>query len=243
MKTPPRPANEQDRLDALAEYRILDTHPEQVYDDITHLASHICGVPMALISLVDENRQWLKSTVGVDISETSRDISFCGHCIMEEKPMVVPDTHQDNRFKDNPLVTGDPNLRFYAGVPLLTPDGHALGTLCVLDRTPKQLTKAQYQALETLARQVMAVMELRRVSSHLAKALENIRALHGLLPICSYCKKVRDDEGYWEQVDQYIREHSDLEFTHGICPECTQQYFPEVEEYKKRHPHSSPNEK
>jgi PAS domain-containing protein len=162
MTPAPLPQNESERLGALQRYEILDTEPEQKFDDLTLLASHICQSPIALISLVDAERQWFKAKVGLTTSETPRSISFCGHAILGEDVMVVPDAAADARFSDSPLVTGEPNVRFYAGAPLLTPEGHALGTLCVLDRVPRELTAAQLEALRALARQVVAQLELRR---------------------------------------------------------------------------------
>ena len=156
------PRNEPERLEALQRYEVLDTGPEQKFDDLTRLASHICQTPIALISLVDAERQWFKSRVGLTTSQTPRSVSFCGHAILEEDVMVVPDTAADPRFADNPMVTGEPNVRFYAGAPLLTPGGHALGTLCVIDRVPHALTPGQLDALRALARQVVAQLELRR---------------------------------------------------------------------------------
>ena len=161
MKKPETPENESDRLAALNRYKILDTLPEQVYDNLVQLASHICGTPIALISLVDRDRQWFKSRVGIDATETSREISFCGHAVAEKAILHIPDTKEDARFSDNPLVVGEPKIRFYLGVPLITPDNYALGTLCVIAPHPKQLTPQQIKQLEMLSHLVVSQLELR----------------------------------------------------------------------------------
>ena len=153
---------ESDRLRALDGYGIMDTPAEGEFDDIVRVAAQICGVPMALVSLVDGERQWFKSAVGLGVSETPREIAFCAHAIQQEGVFLVDDATKDERFARNPLVTGDPNLRFYAGAPLVTPDGFPLGTLCVLDDKPGDLTSEQAFALGALARQVMAQLELRK---------------------------------------------------------------------------------
>ncbi|WP_419816522.1 sensor histidine kinase [Glacieibacterium sp.] len=158
----PEQAREAQRLAALDLYDILDTPSETGFDDIVRIASQICGTPMALISLVDDRRQWFKAAVGISAPETSRDIAFCAHAIEQQDVFTVADTHADTRFAENPLVTGDLDLRFYAGAPLMTPDGLALGTLCVLDNRPRVLTADQSAALQALARQVMNQLELRK---------------------------------------------------------------------------------
>lgn len=160
---PPKLANETQRLQALKEYGVLDTPPESVLDDITYLASQICGTPIALISLVDENRQWFKSHRGVDVTETPREIAFCAHAIREQKVFVVEDATKDPRFAQNPLVTGATKVQFYAGAPLMNSKGFNLGTLCVIDHTPKSLTPAQLESLQALARQVVSNFERRKL--------------------------------------------------------------------------------
>jgi GAF domain-containing protein len=169
----PIPATEKKRLKILWQYEVLDTVPEVVFDDLTELAARICEAPIALITLVDEKRQWFKSKVGISVNETSRDISFCGHAIGQSELFIVPDATRDKRFWHNPLVTTDPKIRFYAGAPLITPDGHALGTLCVIDKVPRELSIDQKQALRVLARHVMTQLELRRHAQELARTREH----------------------------------------------------------------------
>src|SRR5438552_6426709 len=156
------PANEDARLEALRDREILDAAPEQKFDELAQIASQNCGTPISMISLIDKNRQWFKSKVGIEAKETSRDVAFCAHAILQRGLFVVSDAMDDPRFATNPLVTTDPKIRFYAGAPLRTSDGHALGTICVIDRTPRQLTEEQENALRALSHQVEAQLELRR---------------------------------------------------------------------------------
>jgi GAF domain-containing protein len=174
--TAPVTKNEARRLKVLWQYEILDTVPEEVFDDLTELAARICEAPIALISLIDEDRQWFKSKVGVTLNETSRDISFCAHAIKQTDLFVIPDATKDLRFANNPLVISDPKIRFYAGAPLITPDGHALGTLCVIDKVPRELRLEQQQALRVLARHVMTQLELRRHAKDLTEARKDREA-------------------------------------------------------------------
>lgn len=180
-------ADEAARLKALHAYHILDTDPEQVFDDLTLLASQVCGTPIALITLVDENRQWFKSRIGIDVQETERSISFCAHVIQQQGLFVVPDTMTDGRFRNNPMVVNDPHIRFYAGAPLLTRDGDPLGTICVVDSRPRTLTDGQRAALNALRRQAETQLELRRKLDELRVAIDGLEKLGGLLPYCSTC--------------------------------------------------------
>src|SRR5262245_1862077 len=197
------------RRAALRKYRILDTEPEQAFDDLTLLAAQICGTPIALITLLDEGRQWFKSRVGTSATETARSAAFCAHTIQQNELFVIPDTLADERFRDNPLVVGEPWVRFYMGAPLVTHDGHALGSLCVFDRVPRTPTPEQQEALAALRRQVVAQLELRLNVDELAQALrerdhaeeaqqrlleelrgglESAKRLSALLPLCSACQ-------------------------------------------------------
>lgn len=167
------PENEPERLRALHLYGVLDTLPEQAYEDITFLASHICGTAISLVSLVDRERQWFKSRRGLEAPETHRDLAFCAHAILTPAEVFeVRNAEADARFRNNPLVTGDPDIRFYAGAPLVTAEGHAIGTLCVIDRKPGQLSADQNRALQALARQVVTQLELRRSLSELQGSLK-----------------------------------------------------------------------
>ena len=171
MGTPSMSMNDAERVSALQKYAILDSEPEQAFDDLTLLASYVCKTPIALISLIDENRQWFKAKIGISATETSRDIAFCSTAIQQPDVFVVPDALQDERFRTNPLVISEPNIRFYAGAPLINEDGHALGTLCVIDETPRELGADQRTALKALSRLVLMQMEFRRNLMLLKQAL------------------------------------------------------------------------
>lgn len=197
------------------------------FDDLTLLVAHICQVPIATLTLLDERRQWFKSKRGLSVAETPREHSFCTHTIEGNHAFIIPDAQEEPRFMHNPLVTGPPHIRFYVGVPLVTADGHAIGTLCAIDHVPRALTEAQLDALHALARQAMALIEQRRTMRELADALERVRSLEGLLPICVYCHQIRDEDGVWHKLEHYISERSDVEFSHGMCQACYAQHFPE----------------
>lgn len=164
--------DEKRRIRNLQSYRVLDTPADQAFDDVTLLATHTCGTPIALVSLVDEKREWFKSRVGLDLPEVPLEMSFSAHAILEPgEPFIVPDAENDRRFADNPLVTGDPHIRFYAGIPLVSPEGFALGTMCVIDREPRQLTPSQLDCLRAIARQVIQQLILRRSMKEQLKAV------------------------------------------------------------------------
>ncbi|BCM93301.1 virulence sensor protein BvgS [Abditibacteriota bacterium] len=208
------PKNEEQRLAALHEYGVLDTLPEQGFDDLTLLASHICGTPLSFVSLIDRDRQWFKSKRGLEIIETSRDVSFCAHAVLEPNELlIVSDARYDQRFADNPVVTGEPHVRFYAGAPLVTPSGEAVGTLCVVDHFPRELNEEQKQALRALARQTMAQLELRRQAVELANQMAvrvqteaalresegRFQAFMDYSPVMAFLK---DDQGRYVYINQ-----------------------------------------
>ncbi|MBC8001920.1 MAG: response regulator, partial [Opitutaceae bacterium] len=201
------------RLDRLHRLQILDTPPEEAFDDLTRLASWICEAPIALVTLVDEHRQWFKSKVGIDVSETPREWSFCAHAIQGAHEFVVEDAAADVRFRTNPLVIGDPGIRFYAGFPIITPDGHALGTVCVIDRVPRTLSAGQLEALRTIGRQVLSQIELREKLSQenllrqererAAEALKVSQKLYqSLVEAVPQCIFRKDLEGRFTFVNQ-----------------------------------------
>jgi DNA-binding LytR/AlgR family response regulator len=173
----PKPANEAGRVEALHGYEILDTTPEEDFDALTRLASYICETPISLISLIDSQRQWFKSKVGLVVPETPREMSFCSYAIMQSDVFEVKDATQNEIFRNNPLVTGEPNIRFYAGAPLINSDGFSLGTLCIIDTVPKHLTERQKDALQTLAREVVSHLELRRAKLSLQEEKEKLENL------------------------------------------------------------------
>ncbi len=174
MQKPQIPLNESQRLAALYRYNILDTLPEKEFDALTHLAAEISGSVIALISLVDQERQWFKAKVGIDATETSREISFCGHVVADGKTLIVSDATQDDRFADNPLVIGEPAIRFYLGTPLITADKYILGTLCVIDLQPRTLTSEQIKQLESLSLLVVSQLELRLSEAKLTKVNQQL---------------------------------------------------------------------
>nr|WP_297347603.1 GAF domain-containing hybrid sensor histidine kinase/response regulator [uncultured Glaciecola sp.] len=213
------PADEISRLNALYRYQILDSENESIFDELTQLASEICDTPIALISLIGPDRQWFKSKVGLDAEETARDIAFCSHAINQENVFEVNDTLLDERFKDNPLVTSDPNIRFYAGAPLITPSGHAIGTICAISDKPKKLNTHQRKAMEILSREVISQLELRlrliqlqkenertteflsRLSHELRTPLHSILSLSQLMLADGEFKTSQKNTSYLQHID------------------------------------------
>lgn len=235
MKSPT--SSEQLRLDALREYAILDTTPEEGFDDISRLTSYICGTPMATITLLDLHRQWFKAKVGIENSESPISEAICATAVQQNDVFLVHDAQQDERFAHYPCVTGSPFIRFYAGAPLFTPGGVPIGTLCAIDRIPRELTAEQKQALTALARQVVTMLELRRTVKALDVAQAErriaeaeVETLRDLLPMCAWCRKIRNDEQLWLGLEEYFSRHSNTRFSHGICPECAKGFRKEIEQ-------------
>ncbi len=175
MIEPKEPKNEKERLENLKSYSILDTITEEDYDNLTQIAAEICQTPISLISLVDDKRQWFKSHHGLEATETPKEYAFCAHAInKKEEVFIIQDARQDKRFHDNPLVTDDPYVIFYAGVPLVSDEGFALGTLCVIDNCPKLLSQSQINSLKALSNQVMNLIRLKRKKIMLENAMKNL---------------------------------------------------------------------
>ncbi|HSG89715.1 MAG TPA: GAF domain-containing protein [Pseudomonadales bacterium] len=220
MSNAPKPLNEDERLAALATYDVLDSDPEQGTDDLVALAAGLAGTPIALISIVDAERQWFKARIGFADCETSRSGSFCAWALHSREPMIVADARRDPRFADSPIVAGEDGVRFYAGFPLWTSQDVCLGTLCVLDHEPRELAPERIALLERVARSVVAQFESRKMAAQLAEALERVRILGDLVPVCAYCRRVREDDEYRRSLESWLDEQTDMSFTHGICGEC-----------------------
>ncbi|MDF3128437.1 GAF domain-containing protein [Kiritimatiellaeota bacterium B1221] len=226
--TYPVPENELKRLEALRKYRILDTAPESEYDHITSLASFLTGCPIAYISFIDEQRQWMKSKKGLSLCETDRDTSFCTYTILEDEVMVVEDALQHPVFKKSSLVKGEPFLRFYAGAPIRDEQGYGLGSVCVVDTEPRELSNDLKRGLHELSSVTMKLIKTRNVLDELVAVQRELKVLQGMLPICASCKYIRNDDGEWKQLESYISEYSEAHFTHGICPDCQEKLYPGI---------------
>ena len=212
MQVAPLPDNEAQRLQTLRLYDVLDSEPEQAFDDITAASAQIFGTPICLITLVDENRQWFKSSYGLDAEQTGRDVAFCAHAILGDDTFVIEDARFDRRFTDNPLVTGEPGIRFYAGAPLTVADNARLGTLCVIDSTPRAIDAERLKILEVLRDAVVTHLELRRLASRPAAERE-------MLSLCAWCSRVRDTRAKdWAHPGEYLQRHNEV--SHSICETC-----------------------
>ncbi len=222
------------RLAALQRYDVMDTAAEAAFDDLTSLAAKICGTPISLITLLDGRRQWFKSNHGMAVDETPIDLAFCRHAIEQVGVMQVRDATRDERFTQNPLVLGEPAIRFYAGAPLITPEGAALGTLCVIDSKPHELSVEQAALLEGLAKQAVHLLEARLVAQRLAESLRQIEQLRAFLPVCAYCSNIRDEDGKWHGLASYFSTRSELRFTHGACESCAEKVLKELDEFRPR---------
>jgi len=209
----PIPSNEAERLRTLARYRILDTVSESAFDELTRLAATICDTPISLVSFVGENRQWFKSHYGTTTTETPRSLSFCAYAILQEDVFEVEDARADARFKDNLLVTSEPFLRFYAGVPLAVTQDLSLGSLCVIDRKPRHLTSEQKDALRVLGNAVITHLELRR-------ALFDIRDISTFVPMCPICRRIQTADGSWMELEEYAKTAPPEGV--GVCPDCAE---------------------
>lgn len=226
MENLPIPGNEKERLIALKNYQILNSLSEQEYDRLTQLAAIICGVPISLITLLDEKRQWFKSKIGLDVNETPREIAFCQYTIMDTEIFEVEDATHDERFWANPLVTGNPDIRFYAGYPLTDPDGYALGTICVIDRIPRKLTDQQKQALKLLGEEVIQLITERRQKAELKNFEKLFRYSNDLVCIAGtdgFFKKVNPAFQIilgWDQ--QTLLEKNMFELVHPLDLEATE---------------------
>lgn len=210
----PRPAREGERLRALKLYQVFDRGADQALQDLTRLASIICEAPIALITIIDDDRQWYRTRVGIEGESTPRDQAFCAHTILGDDLLVVEDAREDARFAENPSVTGDPHIRFYAGAPLTVKEGVSLGSLCVIDREPRTLTDTQRDALDVLRRAVLTQLELRRT-------LWALEAVEQVLPMCAWCRSIRGEDGRWRPVEDYLARA--VPVSHGMCPACVEQ--------------------
>lgn len=234
----PLPSNEETRLAHLYQYDILDTPPEEAFDALTRLAAQICETPIALVSLLDSKRQWFKSKVGIEVSETPRSLAFCAHAILQTEPLVIPDTQKDERFATNLLAIDDPRIRFYAGVPLVTPSGFPMGTLCVIDRVARSLKAEQLSALKALAQQAVSQLELRRRIVELAQTTQQHEQtkeeLESFFNLSLDMLGVATMDGYFKRVNpafskilgyerDELRTHSILELIHPEDRETTRQ--------------------
>lgn len=221
-----QPSHEQARLDALLRYGILDSEPERRFDDIAKLAAAALDMPVAMVSLVDDERQWSMATVGIARGEVPRAQSFCTHAITQDWLLVIEDASLDARVNTTAMVSGPAQARFYAGAPLITPEGQRIGTVCVIDRTPRTLARRELDILAGLARQTIELLEHRLTAARLGEAQQRLSTMATLIPICSHCRKVRDEANHWLTLERLVQAKTGSRFTHGICPDCVREHYP-----------------
>jgi GAF domain-containing protein len=221
-----QPAHEQARLDALLRYGILDSPPERRFDDIAKLAAAALDMPIAMVSLVDDDRQWSMATVGIARGDVPRAQSFCTHALTQDWLLVIEDASIDPRVNATIMVSGPLQARFYAGAPLITPEGQRVGTVCVMDKTPRTLARRELDILAGLARQTVELLEHRLTAARLGDAQQRLQTMATLIPICSHCRKVRDEDNHWLTLERLVQAKTGSRFTHGICPDCVREHYP-----------------
>lgn len=246
MRIAAYPSNEEQRLEELQDLQILDTLAEHEYDAITKLAASVCSTPIALISLIDRDRQWFKSRFGLEAKETPRDLAFCAHAILQNEIFIVEDARKDKRFSDNPLVTGEPNVIFYAGVPLTSSRGHNLGTLCIIDHKPGSLDTAQKESLKLLANQIVELFELRLANLQLKQVATSrsrflsiinhemrnpLNIVMGYLDLINEDAKLRKDQNC---IDACMQAHAASEQILGMLRDIVDHTSLEAGEFKYR---------
>ena len=219
----PLPVDERIRLDALRQFAFLNTEPSDAFDDITRLAAYICETPIALVSFVDEDRQWFLSRHGTELRQTDRSLAFCAYAILGEDVLEIPNALDDPRFVDNELVTGEPKIRFYAGAPLQSPSGQNLGTLCVIDQQPRKLSSEQREALRALSRQVSNLLDGALVRRQLAEALTTLDAFDRTLQTCLFCNDLVFADTQMS-LQAFVTLHTAARFDQTVCRCCTPKY-------------------
>jgi GAF domain-containing protein len=224
------PLREAERRAALEAYDIVDAPVEEAWDDLVRMAARICGRPMAALSVMDAAGQGFSAEVGMEREPDPPTDAACAVTLHGSDPLVVPDLSRDPRFRDNAQVRSEGGVRFYAGFPVVTPDGDTMGTLCVMDREPGALTPSQLAAMESLSRVAARELELRRTSRELADALRRAAVLEEVVPLCSTCRRVREDDEYREALGMYIARNTGSLMSHGICPECAEREFSDIDE-------------
>lgn len=224
MPETPSTLTDPERLRILRATGLLNPDPKPTLQRLTRLASRFIGAPVSLVSLVDEDRQVFAASVGLEEpwksrGETPLSHSFCQHVVTSGDALVVTDARRDPRVAEN-LAIDDLGVEAYAGVPLETSEGHRLGSFCVIDGRPRTWTDEEVEVLRDLAQAAMTEIELRATATALDDALASVRTLKGLIPVCSWCSKIRDDEGFWKGLVEYMAHHTGAQVSHGICPSC-----------------------